>query len=151
MKRESNGTVIINAHSEEEMYKQLGVAHATDRGLQMLIMRILGKGRAAELLEGTDEMVEVDKFFRRLNWRNCEAELSKFDERTIHLFTHYNKGINQVLNKKRPWECKLIGYHPEEWCIEDSVLLSRMTGFLTLAQSQGEMEMFLVQLSQNKI
>ena len=44
MERELNGTVVINSSSEEEMYEQLGVAHATDRGLQMLIMRILGKG-----------------------------------------------------------------------------------------------------------
>ena len=33
--------------------------------MQMLIMRILGQGRAAELLDGSDEMVEVDRFFRR--------------------------------------------------------------------------------------
>ena len=78
MKRELNGTVVIDASSEEEMYELLGIAHATDRGLQMLIMRILGKGRAAELLEGSDEMVEVDKFFRKLNWRNCTDELKKF-------------------------------------------------------------------------
>ena len=83
MNRAENGTVVINASSEEEMYEQLGVAHATDRGLQMLIMRILGKGRAAELLEGSDEMVEVDKFFRKLNWRNCTDELKKFDQRTM--------------------------------------------------------------------
>lgn len=146
MRRESNGTVVIKTSSEEEMYEQLGVAHATDRGLQMLIMRILGKGRAAELLEGSDEMVEVDKFFRKLNWRNCSDELKKFDQRTIQLFECYNKGVNSVFSKKKPWELKLVGYHPEEWCTEDSVLLSRMTGFLTLAQSQGEMEMFLVQL-----
>ena len=151
MKREINGTVVIDASSEEEMYERLGIAHASDRGLQMLIMRILGKGRAAELLEGSDEMVEVDKFFRKLNWRNCTDELKKFDKRTIELFDCYNKGVNSVLSKKRPLECKLIGYYPEEWCTEDSVLLSRMTGFLTLAQSQGEMEMFLVQLIQKGI
>jgi len=151
MKRELNGTVVIDASSEEEMYERLGIAHASDRGLQMLIMRILGKGRAAELLEGSDEMVEVDKFFRKLNWRNCKDELKKFDKRTIELFDCYNKGVNSVLSKKRPLECKLIGYFPEEWCTEDSVLLSRMTGFLTLAQSQGEMEMFLVQLIQKGI
>ncbi len=151
MERELNGTVVINSSSEEEMYEQLGVAHATDRGLQMLIMRILGKGMAAELLEGSDEMIEVDTFFRKLNWRNCEDELSKLDERTCHLFSYYNKGVNSVLNHKRPWECMLIGYKPEKWCVEDSILLSRMTGFLTLAQSQGEMEMLLVQLIQKGI
>ena len=54
MKRTDNGTVIIRSSSEEDMYKQLGYAHAKDRGLQMLIMRILGKGRASELLDGSE-------------------------------------------------------------------------------------------------
>ncbi len=151
MKRAKNGTVIIKSSSEEAMYEQLGIAHATDRGLQMLIMRILGKGRAAEILEGSEKMVEIDKFFRKLNWQSCKDEIEKFDERTLLLFQEYNKGVNKALNKRRPWEFLLIGYRPEKWTIEDSILLSRMTGFLTLAQSQGEMELLLIQLIQKNI
>ncbi len=30
----------------------MGHCHAIDRGMQMLIMRILGQGRASELLDG---------------------------------------------------------------------------------------------------
>ena len=114
MKRTSNGTVIIKSSSEEAMYEQLGIAHATDRGLQMLLMRILGKGRAAEILEGSDKMVVIDKFFRKLNWNNCKDEIEKFDERTLLLFKAYNKGINKALKKRRPWEFLLVGYHPEK-------------------------------------
>jgi penicillin amidase len=34
----------------------------------------------------------------------------------------------------------LLGYRPEPWAIEDIITLSRMLGYLTLAQSQAEIE-----------
>ena len=46
------------------------------------------------------------------------------------------------------WEFKLFGYQPEPWCPEDIILISRMIGYLTLAQSQGEMERLLIEFVQ---
>ena len=112
MKREINGTVVIDASSEEEMYERLGIAHASDRGLQMLIMRILGKGRAAELLEGSDEMVEVDKFFRKLNWRNCTDELKKFDKRTNPQGKEYYWLTGEFINEDD-------GINTDEWALNN--------------------------------
>ncbi len=47
-----------------------------------------------------------------------------------------------------PWELKLVRVRLEPWTIEDSLLLSRMSGFLTLAQSQGEVERLFVEMVQ---
>jgi penicillin amidase len=52
------------------------------------------------------------------------------------------------LAKQVPWEFKLCGYEPEPWRGEDVLLLLRMIGYLTLAQSQGECERLLVELVQ---
>ena len=71
--------------------------------------------------------------------------LGDFDgqlERTQRMFTG-DVGLN-ILRR----ECKLLGYKPEPWRSEDVIMLSRMIGYLTLAQSQGEMERFLVELVQ---
>jgi penicillin amidase len=41
-----------------------------------------------------------------------------------------------------------MGYRPDPWSIADSILIMRMTGYLTLAQSQTEVERFFVELVQ---
>ncbi|MCK5097243.1 MAG: penicillin acylase family protein, partial [Desulfobacteraceae bacterium] len=42
--------------------------HARDRGMQMLLMRILGQGRVSEILDSSDDSLQIDIFFRRMNW-----------------------------------------------------------------------------------
>ncbi|MBT3257305.1 MAG: penicillin acylase family protein [Deltaproteobacteria bacterium] len=39
-------------------------------------------------------------------------------------------------------------FKPEPWSLEDVILISRMIGYLTLAQSQGEMERLLIEFVQ---
>jgi len=56
--------------------------------------------------------------------------------------------VNRAFAQKIPWECKLLGFKPEPWRIENSILISRMIGYLTLSQSQGEMERLLIEFVQ---
>jgi penicillin G amidase len=63
----------------------------------------------------------------------------------------YVEGVNDHLSSHVPWELRLLRYTPEPWTIEDSILLLRMVGYLTLAQSQTEMERLIVQLVQAKL
>ncbi len=51
-----------------DLYRGMGFVHATDRGIQMLLMRILGQGRASELLQSSEDTLNIDKFYRRVNW-----------------------------------------------------------------------------------
>lgn len=147
--RDKNGTPHVIADSLEEMYKGLGYMHARDRGMQMILMRILGQGRGSELLDPSDEMLGIDTFFRRMNWHgNTVSELEKLSSENMMFLSAYCEGVNQRLTEKSPWEFKLLGYKPEAWKAEDSIMLSRMIGYLTLSQSQGEMERLLVELVQ---
>ena len=147
--RDQNGVCHIGGADKAEAFRLMGYAHAKDRGMQMLVMRILGQGRASEILDSSDEMLSVDKFFRRMNWAGTVAEeVGKLTAETKELNEAYCQGVNAAFSEKIPWECRLFGYKPEPWRVEDSILFLRMIGYLTLAQSQGEMERLLIEMVQ---
>mgnify|MGYP000302502810 CR=1 FL=1 len=60
----------------------------------------------------------------------------------------FRAGRNLGLQRQSPWEFRLLGYRPEPWRPEDTVLMVRMLGYLTLAQSQTEVERLLVEMVQ---
>jgi len=150
--RDSNGTPHVESDTLANMFWGQGYVHATDRGMQILLMRILGQGRVSEILDSSDESVEVDKFFRKMNWAgNVKEQLKKIDQTEKEYLLAYCDGINAAFAKKTPWEYKLLGYKPEIWLPEDCITISRMIGYLTLAQSQSEIERLFVELVQADI
>ena len=66
--RDRHGICHAEGKDKKDVFGLMGYAHGKDRGMQILLMRILGQGRASEILDASDEMLEVDKFFRRMNW-----------------------------------------------------------------------------------
>ena len=149
IRRDVHGVYHVRGKNDAEIYEGLGFCHATDRAMQMLLMRILGQGRGSELLEASDEMLRIDTFFRRMNWGGDLApEIARLTPAARTICDSYCQGVNRVWQKKYPWEFKLLGYRPEPWRVEDIMLMSRMTGYLTLAQSQCEIERLLVEMVQ---
>ena len=147
--RDENGVCHIEGETKADAFWLMGYAHARDRGMQMLLMRILGQGRAAEILDSSDEIVDIDRFFRRMNWTgSVDQQVAKVSSEARALVDAYCEGVNRAFFEKRPWECRLFGYMPEPWSITDCMLISRMIGYLTLAQSQGEMERLFIELVQ---
>lgn len=147
--RDEHGIPQIAADDLTGLHWGMGYCHAMDRGMQMLIMRILGRGRAAELLDGSDDMIDVDRFFRRMNWSGGVVKEAENLSPEAHTACQaYCDGVNARFSESVPWELKLVGARPEPWAITDALLLARMTGFLTLAQSQGEVERLFVEMVQ---
>ncbi|MFO7558435.1 MAG: penicillin acylase family protein [Desulfobacterales bacterium] len=146
--RDQHGVCHVEGKNQNDLFRLMGYAHGKDRGMQILLMRILGWGRASEFLDSSDEMLEIDMFFRRMNWGSVAGEVQKLTPEAKEITEAYCKGVNEALAEKTPWEYKLLGYKPEPWRTEDVIMLSRMIGYLTLAQSQGEMEKLLVELIQ---
>ncbi len=147
--RDRHGVCHAEGKDKTAVFGLMGYAHGKDRGMQILLMRILGQGRASEILEASDQLLEIDKFFRRMNWSGgASAEVLKLSPETKASLDAYCDGVNRAFSEKIPWECRLFGYKPEPWCAEDAILISRMIGYLTLAQSQGEMERFFIELVQ---
>lgn len=149
IQRDSHGIPRVTATDEAGLYFGQGMAHAADRGMQMLLMRVVGRGRISEVLESSDDALRVDQFFRRVNWSaNTRTTLEKLSPHERSLLEAYCEGVNRVFARRVPWEFKLCGYRPEPWQPEDCVLFLRMMGHLTLASSQGEMERLLVEMVQ---
>ncbi len=150
--RDENGVPHIEAEDQVGVYWGMGYVHGKDRGLQMLLMRILGDGRLSELLDSSDSSLEIDKFFRKMNWAGeIEEELTKLTEFEHNIMDAYCDGSNTAFTEKTPWEFKLMGYKPEPWQKKDIVLISRMAGYLTLSQSQDEIEKLLVEMIQEGV
>ena len=147
--RNADGVAHVEGVNLEDAINGMGYAHGRDRAMQLLLMRILGQGRGSELLDAGDEMLKIDLFFRRMNWHaHMAEEMEKFPGDSLSLCQSYCDGVNTALSEKFPWEFKLLGYKPEPWTVEDILLMSRMMGYLTLAQSQGEMERLFVEMVQ---
>jgi penicillin amidase len=147
--RNEHGVPHVRAATEPDLYRGLGYCHATDRSLQMLLARILARGRGSELLAATDEMLQLDTFFRRLNLAgDVAAESAKLPERHRTLLSAYCDGANAVLRRGGPWELRLLGYRPSPWEPGDAILLYRASSYVSLAQSQGDMERLLLEMVQ---
>ena len=147
--RDKHGVCHVEGENKTEVFGLMGYAHGKDRGMQILLMRILGQGRASEFLDSSDKVLEIDKFFRRMNWTgSITSQIEKLSSEAKEICDAYCAGVNRAFAQKIPWECKLLGFKPDPWCIEDSILISRMVGYLTLAQSQGEMQRFFMELVQ---
>ncbi len=147
--RDRHGVCHVEGEDKTSVFEWMGYAHGKDRGMQILLMRILGQGRASEILDSSDEILAIDTFFRRMNWTGDTAsQIEKLTPEAKNIVEAYCHGVNRAFSEKIPWECRLFGYKPEPWLIEDSILIARMIGYLTLAQSQGEMERFLIELVQ---
>lgn len=153
IKRDEHGIPHIEAEAEPGMYFGQGYAQAMDRGRQILLMRILGQGRGSELLDSSEEMLEIDKFFRRMNWGgDAAAQAAALDGDHAVNAQAFCDGINTYFNKQLPFEFKrLLGLKYETWKLDHTVILARMIGYISLQQSQAEIERLVVQLVQSGV
>jgi len=152
IERDRHGVPHISADTLQDTLWGTGYCHATDRATQLLLMRILGQGRLCESLSDSDESLQIDRFFRRANWHNnIEQQLTLLDDDTRDSIQSYCEGVNAGLAAKKFSVLNLMGYKPEPWSISDSILIMRMTGYLTLSQSQAEVERFFVEMVQGGV
>ena len=146
--RDEHGVPQITAADDAAMIRGLGFCHALDRGMQMLIMRVLGRGELSKL-DGSDASLEVDLFFRRTGWAHeLAADVAAIDPATRTLIEAYCAGVNARFAKKLPWELRVAGYRHTPWQLEDCVVVARVISYMTLAQTQADGERFIVEMIQ---
>jgi len=94
---------VSGPNAMEDLHWSMGYCQAMDRGLQMLLMRILVQGRASECLDASDEILDVDKFFRKMNWTgDVSDEVEQLDAETLKLCQRFCDGINDRFKEKYP-------------------------------------------------
>ncbi len=151
--RDKYGIVHVSGRDWKDVAFGQGWVHANDRQLQLFLTRILIWGRSAELLAPEEELIEFDKLMRKLNFKkNLSKALEELDSKAREMVESYTEGINRYMEKYgRVWEFKLLGYRPEPWKPEDTILLAKIFGFIGLADNQGNMEKFIIQLIQKGV
>lgn len=149
IRRDAAGVPHVRAASRADALRGLGHCHGRDRPLQMVLARLIGQGRAAEALDGSEELVALDTLFRRLDLgRGADAQVARLSAGERGQLEAYCCGVNAAFADHRPWELALVRHRPEPWRPVDSIALTRLTGYLGLAQTQGDMERILVELVQ---
>jgi len=149
--RNGHGIPEISAKRYEDAYYGMGWVHAHDRQLQTLLTRLLLEGRAAETLSGEPALVEVDRYMRRMRFLpDPEDEIKKLEPSVLRYLESYARGFNRYLKTHGViLEFRLLRYKPEPWSIKDSLILGKIMAFMGLADAQGAMEKFIVQMVQN--
>src|SRR3990172_6801681 len=92
-------------------------------------------------------MLAVDFFSGGMNLGgDVDAEATKLAPPDRALAEAYCDGVNQALRRRLPWELRLLRHRPEPWSVGDSILISRLVGYVALAQSQADMERLLIEM-----
>lgn len=126
--RNRYGIPHIIASSDEDLFFGVGYAHAQDRMWQLDLGRRYGQGRLAEIL-GRDAL-DVDVFTRHVDFAGTAAKLYRYisDDSRMALDA-YARGVNAWLHEhheRLPFEFDALGYEPEEWKGEHSLILGRL-------------------------
>lgn len=145
--RDNNGVIQIDAPNKMVLAYAQGLAHAIDRGMQMNLLRIITQGRLSECLKSDAETNAIDYFMRDVGFaRAAKQELTKLKEAPLEFLNAYCEGVNYFFdNNNGPFEFKLVGYKIEKWKPEDSLATLKIMGYIGLAQTQQDMQKFMIQ------
>ncbi|BBU62175.1 peptidase [Methylosinus sp. C49] len=115
----------IKARDREDAYAALGYATARDRLFQMDLLRRKTGGRLAELFG--QALVKDDSWSRAMGFERLAGEiLRQLPPGQQAALTSYAAGVNQAMKDAPvwPWEFVVLGYAPEPWRREDSILVA---------------------------
>jgi len=146
LRRTTGGVVEIKARSRSDLFAALGFAHARDRMTQMMLVRLAGQGRLSECLKYSESTQEVDIFMREMGfYHQAKTEVKSLSREALEPLQAYCDGVNHYLkNQSRPFEFTLVGYHPEQWRIEDCLITVKLMGYVGLAQTQQDAEKLII-------
>jgi penicillin amidase len=147
LSRTSDGVMRLRADDDLGLARGLGFAHAHDRMVQMMVVRLAGQGRLCECLMSDDDALAIDVFTRGMGLRReAEKEVGRLGADARLLAEAYADGVNSYIDgKRRPLELALVRYRPEPWTIADTLLTIKLMSYFGLAQSQQDMEKYLIQ------
>ena len=147
LRRVRRGTVQIHGDDVACRFFGLGYAHAHDRPLQLALMRIIARGRAAEQLTGSESLIAQDRYMRERGvLRGADRELQQLPEATIRLLDAYCGGINLHIDRPgQPLLLAVLGVPETTWAPLDVLLMLRLLAYVSLTQSQELTERFLIQ------
>lgn len=146
--RDKAGVPHIAGQSWLDVLYGLGYMHATDRGTQLLFSRAVASGCGAETITDSPELLETDRFFRRIGlYRNLDNEVRELDDRTFDQLTAYCEGVNDGIRASgRSLPMWATGFQPSTWDQTAVLLIGKLISFGGLAVSQLQNERLLLEM-----
>ncbi|WP_340123349.1 penicillin acylase family protein [Methylobacter svalbardensis] len=137
---DAHGMPVIDAANRADAVRALGYVTARDRLFQMELMRRKSAGRLAEIFG--DMALDSDIKARTYGFhREAKAILAKLPPDHRQYLQSYADGVNSYMTDsgKLPFEFTVLGYQPEPWTPEDSLLVVLgMCENLTAWEERGE-------------
>jgi penicillin amidase len=137
---DGHGIPAINAANRVDAVRALGYVTARDRLFQMELMRRKSAGRLAEIFGGM--ALDSDIKARTYGFhREAKAIWEKLPPVHQQYLQSYADGVNSYIAEsgKLPFEFTALGYRPEPWTSEDSLLVVLgMCENLTAWEERGE-------------
>jgi penicillin amidase len=146
--RDDNGVPHITGATWLDALAGLGYMHATDRGTQMFFGRSMASGRASEQIAAKPELLETDRFFRRVGLhRQLRDDVRELDDRIFSQLTAYCEGVNDAMKGiGRSLPMWAVNFPLAPWTQESILLVGKMLSFGGLAISQMQNERLLIEL-----
>lgn len=137
---DAHGIPVINAANRVDAIRALGYVSARDRLFQMELMRRKSAGRLAEIFGGM--ALDSDINARTYGFhREAKAIWVKLPPVHQQYLQSYADGVNSYMEQsgKLPFEFTVLGYKPDPWTVEDSLLVVLgMCENLTVWVERGE-------------
>ncbi|MGZ5526577.1 MAG: penicillin acylase family protein [Methylomonas sp.] len=140
VRTDAHGMPAIDAVNRADAVRALGYVTARDRLFQMDLMRRKSAGRLAEIFGAMalDNDIKARTYgFHRV----AKAILAKLPADHRHYLQTYADGVNSYIAEsgKLPFEFKVLGYQPEPWIPEDTLLVVLgMFETLSAGEERGE-------------
>ena len=144
IRRDSLGIPVVEAKNEDDLFLATGYAMASDRLWQMVTMKMVARGRLAEIIG--PKGLEIDLLMRTIGIATySDRAYEALDGQEKRLLDRFAAGVNAYLDthKHLPMEFGLTGYEPEPWRPEDSLSIFGLIN-LGLAANLNEEITFLV-------
>ena len=118
----------VYSNSKYDLYFALGYLHAQERLFQMDLSRRAGEGKLSEILGS--KTIPFDKMFRTLELAKISKKhYESFDDETKKILISYADGVNEFIKNEKnklTIEFDILGYKPELWKPEHSVLIAKL-------------------------
>jgi penicillin amidase len=138
--RDRYGVPHIFAPSINDAMRVLGYLHAQDRMFQMDVTRRVGQGRLAAIIG--PNVLHLDRLYRTLDLAgSSRRSLDAFSPEARARLDAYAAGVNAWLaegSQALPVEYTLLGFEPEPWRPEDSILWGKMMAWKLSANWRPE-------------
>lgn len=148
--RDDYGVPHVMAASWFDALYALGYLHAIDRPTQMLFARVVASGHSAELIADKPELLETDRFFRRVGLAlNLGREVEILEPRVREQLRAYCDGVNDGLKEAgRSLPMWATGFVPTPWDEAAVLLVGNLLSFGGLVVGQQQNERILFELVQ---